>query len=265
MNYFLIFVVTLVEAVIIYKVRFIYSRQPMWAIGLSSLTIVGFYLVSLLTVNKYIRAYSFSFATINLIFLVVMLAYMEQMRRDLKKLHSIKETDFLLVLGNKCTGSRIPPILSSRLEKAIELYSDCHVKPKIIVSGGRSSDEQKSEASLMQTYLIERGIPEEMILMEDKSTNTVQNLEYSAIKINKIWCQVNHPRVIIVTSDYHIPRTKAHAKIIGLNVQFAAAKTIPTLKWPAMFREFTAIVWYNRYALFTILGIDVLFSLSMCL
>ncbi|MCS6105713.1 YdcF family protein, partial [Clostridium botulinum] len=122
-----------------------------------------------------------------------------------------------------------------------------------------------AEADLMKKYLLDRGIPEEMIYVEDKSLNTIQNLEFSAIKIRNIWQKSGRPRVIIVTSDYHIPRTKLQAKSLGLKVQFSAAKTVRMLKWPAMFREFTAIIWYHRYSLITILGMDILFSLSMCI
>ena len=187
------------------------------------------------------------------------------MSRDLKNLKAMHGTDFLLVLGNKCNTNRVPPILAGRLDKAIELYSDFAQKPKIIVSGGKSSSKTLAEAVLMKEYLLEQGIPENVICVEDKSLNTIQNLEYSAIKIRNIWQKDSRPRVIIVTSDYHIPRTKLQAQKLGLKVQFAAAKTVKMLKWPAMFREFTAIIWYHRYSLITILGMDILFSLSMCI
>ncbi|WP_057879913.1 YdcF family protein [Companilactobacillus kimchiensis] len=265
MNFLLMIAVTVIEALIIYKIRFVYSRQPTWAIILSSSTIFIFYLISRLTVNKFVRAYTFNFATINLIFLVVMLIYMWQLNRDLRDLRAMSGTDFLIVLGNKCMSSHVPPILAGRLDKAIELYSDTKTKPKIIVSGGKSSLKLDTEASLMRNYLLDAGIPEEMIIAETKSINTVQNLEFSAIKIRKIWQKDTRPRVIIVTSDYHIPRTKFHAKRLGLKVQFAAAATVEMLKWPAMFREFTAIIWYHRYSLITVLGMDILFSLSMCM
>jgi len=265
MNFLLMLVVTAFEAIIIYKIRFVYSRQPAWAILLSSMTILGFYFISRISASKFVRAYTFNFATVNLIFLVIMLIYMWQMRVDLRNLQAMQGADFLIVLGNKCTNSHVPPILAGRLEKALELYSDFQTKPQIIVSGGKSSGQTDSEAELMQKYLIEAGIPEKIIIMETKSINTIQNLEFSAIKIRNIWHKKQHPRVIIVTSDYHIPRTKLHAKKLGLSVQFAAAKTVTMLKWPAMFREFTAIIWYHRYTLITILGMDILYSLSMCI
>lgn len=265
MPIFLMVLVTIVEATIIYKIRFVYSRQPIVAILLSSLTIFMFYLIAKLTLNKFVRAYTFNFATVDLIFLVIMLIYMWQLSRDLKSLKAMKGTDFLLVLGNKCLSSRIPPILAGRLDKTIELYDNFEIKPKIIVSGGRSNKDVATEAELMQDYLLEKGIPLEKIVIEDESRNTIQNLEFSSIKIRDIWQKDMRPRVIIVTSDYHIPRTKLHARKLGLKVQFAAAKTIKMLKWPAMYREFTAILWYHRYSLYTIFGMDILFSLSMCM
>lgn len=265
MNFLLMIVITIIEAMVIYKVRFVYSRRPNWAIILSVTITFAFYLISKFSINKFVRAYTFNFATIDLLFLVVMLLYMWQLQRDLKSLKAMDGTDFLLVLGNKCTSLRVPPILAERLDRAIELYSDFHEKPQIIVSGGRTSTGETTEAELMKQYLLEAGIPAKMILTETESNNTIQNLEFSAIKIRNIWPKNSRPRVIIVTSDYHIPRTKLHVKSLGLRVQFAAAKTIPTLKWPAMFREFTAIIWYHRYSLFAILGMDLLFSLSMCI
>lgn len=258
-------IVTIIEALTIFKIRFVYSRQPAGAITISLMTILSFYTIAKVTSDKFVRAYTFNFATVNLLFLIIMLFYMWQLNRDLKHLKAMNGTDFLLVLGSKCMGPRVPPVLAGRLDKAMELYSDFEKKPKIIVSGGRSSTGLYPEAELMEQYLLERGIPQKMIVVEKESINTIQNLEFSAIKIRQIWQKDNRPRVIIVTSDYHIPRTKLHAKSLGLKGRFAAAKTVKMLRWPAMFREFTAIIWYHRYSVYSILGMDILFSLSMCM
>ncbi|HIY91493.1 MAG TPA: YdcF family protein [Candidatus Companilactobacillus pullicola] len=266
MTYLLMLAASVIEIVIIYKIRYVYSRWPGFAITVSIATITALYSIAALATNKYLRAYTFNFATIDLILLIIMLFYMYQMKRDLHKSSVDDQPDFLVVLGNKCMGSRVPPILSERLDKAFELYNGFESKPRIIVSGYKSSEASyETEAEMMRKYLMDKGIPESVIIKEDESINTVQNLEYSAIKIHSTWQKKNRPRVIIVTSDYHIPRTKWHAKKLGLKVQFAAAGTVRMLKWPAMFREFTAIVWYHRYSLLTLLGMDLVFSLSMCM
>ncbi|CAJ1180119.1 YdcF family protein [Companilactobacillus paralimentarius] len=266
MTYLLMLAVSAIEVMIIYKIRYAYSRLPIFAIMVSIITITALYSISILSVNKYLRAYTFNFATVDLVLLVIMLVYMYQMKRDLRDLPVAKQPDFLVILGNKCMGSRVPPILSERLEKTIQLYNNFERKPQIIVSGSKSSESSyETEAEMMRKYLIDHNIPESAIIKEDESINTVQNLEYSAIEIHQTWQKKTRPRVIIVTSDYHIPRTKWHAKRLGLEVQFAAACTVRMLKWPAMFREFTAIVWYHRYSLLTLLGMDLVFSLSMCM
>lgn len=265
MNFLLMVIVTIIEALVVYRIRFVYSRQPVWAISLASATIAGFYLIAKFSVSKYVSAFAFSLATLNLILLLVMLIYMWKLDQTLKKQQALQGTDFLLVLGSKCLTPRVTPVLASRLDKTIEIYDKFDVKPQIIVTGGRSSIDLPTEAELMEQYLVDAGIPDEMIIMETKAKNTIQNLGFSSIKIRNIWHKDNHPRVIIVTSDYHLPRTKFYAKKLGIKVNFAAARTVKMLKWPAMFREFTAILWDHRYSLVTIWGMDVLFSLSMCI
>lgn len=47
------------------------------------------------------------------------------------------------------------------------------------MSGGQGPDEVISEALAMKNYAVEMNIPEEDILMEDKSTNTKENLLFS--------------------------------------------------------------------------------------
>ena len=54
----------------------------------------------------------------------------------------------------------------------------------MIVSGGQGSDEAISEAEAMRRYLVEQGIRNEEIIMEDKSTNTEENLVFSMKKMD---------------------------------------------------------------------------------
>lgn len=261
----IILAVTIVEAIVIYKIRYVFSRKPIWGIGLVIAVVIVFYLISKISLNKFLGAYSFGLASLDLFFLVIMFSYMWMMHRDKKRAKINSEADFLLVMGNKCMTERIPPILMSRLNKAIELFRNAKVKPQIIVSGGKNlySLSNKSEATMMKEYLVERDIPLDRIVTEEKAMNTMQNLEFSSIKIYQMWSKDVRPRVIIVTSDYHLPRTRMQANTLGFNVQYAYSETIGMLKWPAMFREFTAFLWHDRYAIAIVVGIDVLYSLSL--
>ena len=48
-----------------------------------------------------------------------------------------------------------------------------------IPSGGQGKDEIISEAEAMKNYLIENNIKPEDIILENESTNTLQNMKYS--------------------------------------------------------------------------------------
>ena len=70
----------------------------------------------------------------------------------------------------------------------------------VVVSGGKGSNEPVSEAQGMFDYLVAKGIAPERIVMEDKSTNTKENLEFSQKLIPEA------ASVGIVTNNFHVYR-----------------------------------------------------------
>ena len=85
-----------------------------------------------------------------------------------------EEYDFGLIFGNAS-------MISLRADKGIELYRKQIVR-RLIVSGGigfLNTDRIVPEADKMQQYLLERGIPEEDIIVERFSRNTVENIQNS--------------------------------------------------------------------------------------
>jgi uncharacterized SAM-binding protein YcdF (DUF218 family) len=97
-----------------------------------------------------------------------------------------------------------------RLDRAYE-YAVENPETVIIISGGQGSNEPASEASVMKDYLIGRGIDESRILMEDQSTNTSENLQFSS----QLYEDLSGSRVGIVSSNFHIFRALAIAKKCG--------------------------------------------------
>ena len=71
------------------------------------------------------------------------------------------------------------PLLKRRVDKALAIYYKCKKKPKIVVSGGKGSDEKISEAEAMANYLFSKGIARNQVILEKKSTNTYENLKFS--------------------------------------------------------------------------------------
>ncbi|TWN05719.1 hypothetical protein CHCC14559_2670 [Bacillus licheniformis] len=83
--------------------------------------------------------------------------------------------DYIIVLGSGLINDTVPPLLASRIDKAVDFYrkqAAVAPPPKIIFSGGQGPDENLSEAEAMQRYALKKGIPEEHTFKEDRSVNT---------------------------------------------------------------------------------------------
>ena len=118
--------------------------------------------------------------------------------------------DAIIVLGAQVKKDGTPNVqLSWRLDAAYEAYSRKAVP--VVVCGAQGRDEPVPEAEAMKKYLMEKGIPETDILMDPESFNTNQNLKNAAALLKDIQAV---RKVLIVTSDYHVPRALALARIL---------------------------------------------------
>ena len=119
--------------------------------------------------------------------------------------------DAIIVLGAQVLLSGEPNTqLEWRLDAALEAWK-AHQVP-IVACGGQGADEPLPEAEAMRNYLTARGVPEEMVLMDPDSYNTNQNLQHAGEILKKV---PGIRKVVIVTSDYHVPRAMALAEDMG--------------------------------------------------
>ncbi len=156
--------------------------------------------------------------------------------------------DFIIVLGSGLINDKVPPLLASRIQKAIDFYhrqAAVSTPPTIILSGGQGSDENLPEAEAMQRYAIEKGIPIEHTLQENRSFNTYQNMLFSKQIMDDIK-QGEAYNSIFTTNNFHLFRAGIYARLAGLNSQGIGSKTA-FYYWPnAMIREYVAIVVLER-------------------
>lgn len=155
--------------------------------------------------------------------------------------------DFIIVLGSRVIGMKVPPLLAGRIEKAIEFYNNqakISKPPKIIFSGGQGSGEEISEAIAMQNYAISKGIPPEDTIAEDKSVNTQQNMRFSKNIMDKL--MPNGYKSIFVTNNYHLLRAGIYAKMAGLKSEGLASRTAIYFIPNALIREYIALVVMNK-------------------
>lgn len=151
-----------------------------------------------------------------------------------------KAVDYLIVLGARLYGEVPSPSLLERLKVAHQ-YLETHSNVKVVVSGGQGKGEDISEGYAMAGYLMNHGIEESRIIIEDQSTNTFENLSLSLEKIRKNDHKENI-NVLIATNKYHIFRSKMLARRLGMIPYGLSAKTPPTVIIKSHIREYFAVI-----------------------
>ena len=145
----------------------------------------------------------------------------------------------LVILGCRVYGEVPSLSLRERLEAAFE-YLEEHPEAYCVVSGGQGDGENISEAECMYRYLTNSGISGARIFVEDASTTTRENLEFSLAVIR----ENNLPEEIaIVTSEYHQYRASLVAKELGLTNTAVCGKTAKWLLPTFYIRELYGILY----------------------
>lgn len=154
------------------------------------------------------------------------------------------DKDFIIILGCgiKEDGT-LYPLLKGRADRAIEFAQDqveaTGRKPFFVPSGGQGPDECMPEGEAIKNYLLFRGIPEELILPETESVNTLQNMKFSKRIID-----AKNPdgNVLFSTTNYHVFRSGILAGDVGMNADGMGART-KWYFWPnALIREFIGML-----------------------
>ncbi|HAP3674380.1 TPA: YdcF family protein [Enterococcus faecalis] len=218
------------------------------AIGLTLLLIYNFFFQSLLptwlslplTIAPFILTY-FAFVFYN--FLTVSTLY---------QFNQPKYTqDYIVVLGSGLiNGEIVPPLLQARINKAIQFYKAQNRAtlnpPKIVMSGGQGPDELLPESVAMKMYALTQGIPDDDILVEAHSKNTLENMRFSKETMIEDFGNANF-QAIFTTNNYHLFRAGLFARMVGLKADGIGAKTAFYFLPNAFIREFIAIVvMYKR-------------------
>ncbi len=153
-----------------------------------------------------------------------------------------EKVDCVIVLGAKMRGNTVSRSLADRLDAAYDyVMEEGNEDVIVIVSGGQGSDEIITEAQGMKDYLVDKGLDENRIIMEDKSTNTMENLKFSYEIIEEMYG--NDANIAICTSNFHVYRATLLAENIGIeNVSGLAAYTKPILLPNSTVRECLALV-----------------------
>ena len=146
-----------------------------------------------------------------------------------------EKTDLIVVLGCQVRGETPSRMLRHRLDTAYEAMQK-HPEALCVVSGGKGSDELIPEAEAMRRYLVEKGADESKIVMEDRSTNTFENIKFSFEITDKLGYDRD---ITIVTDGYHQYRA-------GLIARKQGAENITAYSAPTEFK-FQATYWVREW------------------
>ncbi|PWM36228.1 MAG: hypothetical protein DBX46_05010 [Clostridiales bacterium] len=152
-----------------------------------------------------------------------------------------KNCDAIIVLGAAVHGNRPSRVLQSRLDTAYQYWEnnrDC----VIVVSGGKGKEELVTEASAMRRYLLDRGVPEESVLEEERATSTLENFKFSKLLLEEHF--PNGYSAVFTTSHYHVYRARLAARQAGLDIEGVSAPFSYWLTLNYYLRETAALARY---------------------
>lgn len=176
---------------------------------------------------------------------------------DRKAVNENKKVDYVIILGARVKGEKPAKSLMERIKAATEYLKE-NPEVKVIATGGKGKNEGIAEGVAIKRELLKNRISEDRIILEDKSKNTVENFRFSLEKIRNSENGKNKNsenngnrkiKVLIVTNDYHIFRSKNIARKVGFDnkdyeIYGLPAKT-PLISIPqSYFREFLSNVNY---------------------
>ncbi len=173
------------------------------------------------------------------------------------------DKDYIIILGCQISKDNKPlPLLRGRIDRAVEFAKNQYEKTgktlKFVVSGGKGNDEKISEAEAMRIYLLEKGISEDKILVENKSKNTFENMKFSKALIEK---ENKDAKVVFCTTNYHVFRSGIFAINVGLKPDGIGSKT-KWYFWPNAFvREYLAMLYTRKKRFIPTIIIMFLFCL----
>ena len=173
---------------------------------------------------KFLRILSFL-----LLLGLIYIAMLQVKISEYSHLKAPKNADFLIILGARVKGEDPSPVLASRIDTAAKYLKE-NKNSIVIASGSKGPGETISEAEAIKRELVMQGMKESRIILEDRSTNTYENIKFSKRLIP--------PRAkqgIVVTNTFHMYRALSISDYQGLSVKGLPAVT----PWGAVLKSYS--------------------------
>jgi len=157
---------------------------------------------------------------------------------------STMPADAIIVMGAAQFNGVPSAVLEARLDTAYDAW-EAGLAPVIIVTGGKLPGDVYTESEASQMYLVDRGVPEDAILLENEGSNSADSLTHAA----QIARENDIHDVLIVSDGFHLFRSRMIAEdnglsALGIAVQDGPIATGGRTEFDYVLREAAAVVAY---------------------
>lgn len=114
-----------------------------------------------------------------------------------------RKADCAIVAGAGITEKSPSPVFTARLDHAMWLYQEGKVN-SLILTGGRSNGASESDAAIARHYLLNRGVPEAVIFIDEQSAVTRENIHNAKI----IMARQHMQTALLVSDPLHMLRMR---------------------------------------------------------
>ena len=160
-----------------------------------------------------------------------------------------RQADAAIVLGASVYDNSPSPVFQERINHAVELYNDGHVKA-IIMTGGVGEGNIRSEADIAREYAEQQGVPADAIFKEESSSITAENLENAMM----VMSEERFNTALIVSDPLHMKRAMLYANDLGMTAYSSPTPTSLYRSWktklPFLMREEFFYIGYRLTRLF---------------
>lgn len=144
-----------------------------------------------------------------------------------------RQVDAIVVMGAAQYDGRPSPQLAARLDHAADLWQ-LDLAQVVVVTGGNQPGDRFTEAEASANYLVDLGVPADVILQETVGHSSYASLDGVA--------QMLHDRglfrVLLVSDPFHSLRSRLIAQELGLVAYVSPTRTSPVRGSTAVAREF---------------------------
>lgn len=190
-----------------------------------------------------------AFKRILVFILIVCLLILSWLGYVLWKINHVQNSDMResvdvgIILGSSMWGDSPSPSLRERLDYGLQQYHEDKFDHFIVSGGLDQPDFNFTEAEGMRQYLLDHGVSDEFIIVENEATSTLENLQFS----QHIMEQRDWKSAVIITHTYHGMRSLEIAEYLGYDHPLLSTTESKVLRMS--FHKSREVLAYSKWKL----------------